>query len=43
MKNEKLENKAVEVQEQKTEQPADDWLDTSKACKVDNPECDACQ
>jgi len=43
MKNEKLENKAVEPKEQCPEQQEDDWLDTSKACKRDDPECDACQ
>lgn len=21
----------------------DDWLDTSKACNLDDPECEACQ
>lgn len=23
--------------------PEDDWLDTSKACNLDDPECEACQ
>lgn len=23
--------------------PDDDWLDTSKACNLDDPECEACQ
>ena len=23
--------------------PEDDWLDTSKACNLDDPECEVCQ
>ena len=35
-----LENSCLGEPEEDQE---DDWLDTSKACNLDNPECEACQ